>query len=84
MKNFKIRKNDMFEMICQDVEFMESKELGKVNNSDLHLESIYTYSPNNVLACNVTHPVWIYSISCRKTSGSNSSIIIVWCVCTDG
>ena len=37
--------------------------------------------PSSVLGCRVTHPVCMYSISCRNTSGSNSSIIIVWCCC---
>ena len=35
--------------------------------------------PSKVLGWSVTHPVWIYSISCLKTSGSNSSMINVWC-----
>ncbi len=37
------------------------------------------FSPSSVLGCSVTHPVWMYSMSCLKTSGSNSSMIRVWC-----
>ena len=32
----------------------------------------------------MTQPVWMYSISWRKTSGSNSSTISVWCVLVGG
>ncbi|XKL64978.1 hypothetical protein PGB90_005064 [Kerria lacca] len=37
------------------------------------------YKPSNVRGCKVTQPVCTYSINCRKTSGSNSSINIVRC-----
>ncbi len=37
------------------------------------------FLPSSVLGCSVTHPVWMYSMSCLKTSGSNSSMIRVWC-----
>ena len=40
-------------------------------------------TPRRVLGCRVTHPVWMYSISCRNTSGSNSSMIMVWCSSID-
>ena len=45
-----------------------------------HISSL----PSSVRACNVTHPVWIYSINWRNTSGSNSSMIMVWWVWTVG
>lgn len=41
--------------------------------------TVLGYLPNNVRGWRVTQPVWIYSMSCLKTSGSNSSIIRVSC-----
>ena len=57
--------------VCLSSEFLNYPLVG------MHL-------PSRVLACSVTQPVWMYSISWRKTSGSNSSMIIVWWVCTVG
>lgn len=38
----------------------------------------FSWLPSSVLGWRVTHPVWIYSIICLNTSGSNSSISMVW------
>jgi len=36
-------------------------------------------SPSRVRGCSVTVPVWMYSMSWRNTSGSNSSTMRVLC-----